>query len=223
MELITYPDREMLAMSLADTLASVLKNCLMVHDHASFCVPGGSSPGETFSALSGVALDWSRVHVFLNDERWVPEGHPRSNTTLIKQTLLTDRAASAVHVPLVNDAPTPEDGIPALAPAFDKELPISLLLLGMGDDMHTASLFPGADRLQEAMAPDAPTLLAMRAEGAGEPRVTLSRRVLATAMETHVLIMGDAKRKVLDRALELDPMEAPIAAFLKTATVHWAA
>lgn len=223
MELVTYPDREMLAMSLADTLASALKNCLLVHDRASFCIPGGSSPGETFAALSGVALDWSRVHVFLNDERWVPEGHPRSNTTLIKQTLLTDKAAAAVHVPLVNDAPTPEEGIPALAPAFEDELPISLLLLGMGDDMHTASLFPGADLLEEAMAPDAPILLPMRAEGAGEPRVTLSRRVLETAMDTHVLIMGDAKREVLERAQGMDPMEAPIAAFLKSATVHWAA
>ncbi|GIT92357.1 6-phosphogluconolactonase [Jannaschia pagri] len=223
MDLIEYPDREMLAMSLADRLASALKNCLMVHDHASFCVPGGTSPGETFAALSGVDLDWARVHVFLNDERWVPEGHERSNTSLLKRTLLTDRAARAVHVPLVNGAATPEEGIPDLSGAFATEFPISLLLLGMGADMHTASLFPGADRLAEAMAPDAPTLVPMRADGAGEPRVTLSRPALATAMETHVLIMGDEKRAVLDKARTMDPMAAPIAAFLKDATVHWAA
>lgn len=222
MELKTYPDREMLAMGLADELASALKNCLLTHEHASFCVPGGSSPGETFSTLSGVDLDWSRVHVFLNDERWVPEGHERSNTALLKRTLLTDRAAKAVHVPLVNDAPTPEEGIPDLAPAFAGELPISLLLLGMGEDMHTASLFPGADRLADAMAEDAPILMPMRADGAGEPRVTLTRRVLASAMDTHVLIMGEAKRAVLDRARKADPMEAPIAAFLRDTTVHWA-
>ncbi|UWQ16248.1 6-phosphogluconolactonase [Jannaschia sp. M317] len=223
MQLIEYPDRELLAMSLADALASALKNCLMVHDHASFCVPGGTSPGETFSALSGTRLDWDRVHVFLNDERWVPEGHARSNTSLLKRTLLTDKASQAVHVPLVNDAATPEEGIPALEKGFDGKLPIALLLLGMGADMHTASLFPGADRLTEAMAPDAPILLPMRAEGAGEPRVTLSRRVLADAMETHILIMGDEKRAVLDQAGAMDPMEAPIAAFLSNATVHWAA
>lgn len=223
MQLIEYPDRELLAMSLADALASALKNCLMVHDHASFCVPGGTSPGETFSALSGTRLDWDRVHVFLNDERWVPEGHARSNTSLLKRTLLTDKASQAVHVPLVNDAATPEEGIPALEKGFDGKLPIALLLLGMGADMHTASLFPGADRLTEAMAPDAPILLPMRAEGAGEPRVTLSRRVLADAMETHILIMGDEKRAVLDQARAMDPMEAPIAAFLSNATVHWAA
>ena len=223
MELIEYPDREMLALSLADRLASSLRTRLEVHDHASLCVPGGSSPGETFASLSGAELDWARVHVFLNDERWVPEGHERSNTSLLKRSLLTDKAAAAVHVPMVNDAPTPEEGIPALAPAFDAVLPISVLLLGMGGDMHTASLFPGADRLEEAMSDDAPILLPMRAEGAGEPRVTLSRRVLADAMETHILIMGADKRAVLEKAHHLDPITAPIAAFLKDATVHWAA
>ncbi|MEL6585885.1 MAG: 6-phosphogluconolactonase [Pseudomonadota bacterium] len=223
MRMVEYPDREFLAMQLADTLAAALRNCLLVHDHASFCVPGGSSPGELFRTLSGATLDWSRVHVFLNDERWVPEGHPRSNTSLLKQTLLTDQAAAAHLVPMVNNAPTPEEGLPALEGGFETELPISLLLLGMGADMHTASLFPGADRLKDAMAPDAPILLPMRANGAGEPRITLTRRVLADAMEIHILIFGDEKRAVLERAQKMDPMDAPISAFLANATVHWAA
>ncbi|MCK0166983.1 6-phosphogluconolactonase [Jannaschia sp. S6380] len=222
MDFRSYPDREMLAMGLADELAAALKNCLLTHDHASFCVPGGSSPGEVFRTLSGVDLEWERVHVFLNDERWVPEGHERSNTSLLKRTLLTDRAASAVHVPMVNDAPTPEDGIPDLSPAFDAELPISVLLLGMGTDGHTASLFPDGDRLRAAMADDAPVLMAMRAEGAEDPRITLTRPVLADAMDTHLLVMGAEKRDVLERARNADPMDMPIAALLGDATVHWA-
>jgi len=124
---------------------------------------------------------------------------------------------------MVNNAPTPEEGLPALEGGFETELPISLLLLGMGADMHTASLFPGADRLKDAMAPDAPILLPMRANGAGEPRITLTRRVLADAMEIHILIFGDEKRAVLERAQKMDPMDAPISAFLANATVHWAA
>lgn len=222
MEFHAYPDREILAMGLADVLASTLKNALISNDHVSFCVPGGSSPGEVFSTLSGAVVDWDRVHVFLGDERWVPEDHPRSNTALLRRTLLVDRAAKAHLVPMVTDAATPEEGLAELGAGFEGELPISLLLLGMGTDMHAASLFPGADRLAEAMAPDAPVLLAMRAEGAGEPRITLSRRVLADAMETHVLILGDEKRAVLEEAEGLDPMEAPINAFLREATVHWA-
>ena len=222
MEMIEYPDREMLAMGLADALSSALKNVLTVHDHVSFCVPGGSSPAETFAALSGARLDWGRVHVFLNDERWVPEAHERSNTSLLKRTLLTDRAEAAVYVPLVSDAATPEEGIPDLLAGIEGELPISVLLLGMGTDGHTASLFPGADLLKQAMAPDAPILLPMRAEVAAEPRVTLTRRVLQDAMGTHVLILGDEKRAVLAKARKADPLEMPIAAFLKEATVHWA-
>lgn len=222
MEFRPYPDREILAMGVADALASTLKNALIANDHASFCVPGGSSPGETFSTLSGAVLEWDRVHVFLGDERWVPESDPRSNTALLRRTLLTDRAAKAILVPMVNDAPTPEEGIPALEPGLEGELPISVLLLGMGTDGHTASLFPGGDRLSEAMAADAPVMLPMRAEAADEPRVTLSRRVLADAMETHVLILGHDKRAVLEEAEGLDPMEAPISAFLRDAIVHWA-
>ncbi|CTQ32871.1 6-phosphogluconolactonase [Jannaschia rubra] len=217
-----YPDRELLAMGLADALAASLKSALNLHDTASFCVPGGSSPGEVFATLSGVSLDWGRVHVFLNDERWVPESDPRSNTALLRRTLLTGNAAEAVLVPMVNDAPTPEAGIPDLVAGFEGELPISLLLLGMGQDMHTASLFPGGDRLAEAMADDAPLLVPMRAPHADEPRVTLSRPVLAGAMETHVLIFGDDKRTAVERAEGMDPMQAPIAAFLRDATVHWA-
>ncbi|WP_299653192.1 6-phosphogluconolactonase [uncultured Jannaschia sp.] len=222
MELITYPDREMLAMGLADRLASGLRTALRANERASLCVPGGTSPDETFRTLSGVALDWKSVNVFLGDERWVREGSDRSNTALLKRTLLTDHAAAAHLVPMVNAAAEPEDGIPDLVPALEAALPISVLLLGMGEDMHTASLFPGADRLAEAMAEDAPILVPMRAEGAEEPRVTLSRRVLVDAMETHILIMGDAKRDALERAQGLDPMQAPVAAFLREACVHWA-
>ncbi|MEM7711703.1 MAG: 6-phosphogluconolactonase, partial [Pseudomonadota bacterium] len=198
-------------------------NCLLTHDRASFCVPGGTSPGEVFSILSGADLDWARIDVFLNDERWVPEDHDRSNTALLKRTLLTDRAAAAYHVPLVNAAGTPEDGIPDLLARFEDSLPISVLLIGMGTDGHTASLFPGGDRLADGLADDAPILLPMRADGAGEPRVTLTAPVLKGAMETHILIMGDEKRAVLDRAASADPMDMPVAAFLKDATVHWAA
>lgn len=222
MNLIEYPDRDMLAMGLADALAGVLRSCLALHDHASLCVPGGSSPGETFSLLSAVPLDWNRVSVFLNDERWVPESDERSNSAMLKRTLLTGQAAAAGFVPLYTDTPTPEDGIPALSQGFEGEFPISLLLLGMGEDAHTASLFPGADRLTDAMADDAPTLMPMRSDAAGVPRITLTAPVLAGAMDTHILIMGAAKRTVIEAAQGADPMEKPIAAFLRGATVHWA-
>ena len=125
-------------------------------------------------------------------------------------------------MPLYADTPEPEQALDALTEALSPHLPIDVLLLGMGADLHTASLFPGADRLAEALAPDAPVLMALRAPGAGEPRVTLTARVLADAMACHILITGAEKRAALDRARGLPAEEAPVNAVLTNATVHWA-
>jgi 6-phosphogluconolactonase len=222
MKFLDYPDRELMMLSLADKLAGELGDFIRREGRASFCVPGGTTPGPVFDVLSGVDVDWGRVSVFLNDERWVPEDSPRSNTRLLRERLLTGKAAAATLVPMVANTETPEDSLESLEKGIAPHLPISVLLLGMGTDMHTASLFSGADRLAEAMASDAPLLLPMRAEGAGEPRVTLTAPVLQGAMNTHVLITGTEKREALEKARGLDPMEAPIKAFLADATVHWA-
>ena len=222
MNLIEYPDRDLMMLDLADTLSSELADCLRRHDSATFCVPGGTTPGPIFDVLSEQALDWERVAVLLNDERWVPEDHPRSNTAQLKARLLTSKAASAKLIPLYTDAETPEEGLDELMRGLDGHLPISVLLLGMGPDMHTASLFPGADNLAAALDAHAPPLMAMRAEGAGEPRITLTAPVLSGAMSTHIVITGADKRAAIERAAHLPAIEAPIRAVLGGATVHWA-
>lgn len=222
MNLVEYPDREMLMINLADRLASELKSAVMTHERATFSVPGGTTPGPVFDLLSAVDLDWDRIAVVLNDERWVPESSPRSNTRLLRERLLVGKAAAAHLVPLRADTPEPEAALEALAEALKPHLPISVLLLGMGADMHTASLFPGADRLTEALDPQAPPLMAMRAPGAGEPRITLTAPVLQGAFSTHLLICGAEKRAALERARQLPPEEAPVRAVLSNATVHWA-
>jgi 6-phosphogluconolactonase len=160
--------------------------------------------------------------VFLNDERWVGEDSPRSNTGLLRARLLCGPAAKAKLVPLYSPAAQPEDQLAALAEGLAPHLPISVLLLGMGADMHTASLFPGADLLTQALAADAPPLMALRAEAAGEPRVTLTAPVLQAAEAIHILITGAEKRAAIERARNLPPELAPIRAVLDNATVHWA-
>ncbi len=223
MNFVEYPDREMMMIDLANVLAGELNAALMNHETASLAVPGGSTPGPIFDALCAASLDWDRVRVLLTDERWVPENSPRSNTALVRERLLTGRAAAARYVPLYAAADAPEDRLDELSAAVEAQLPLSVALLGMGDDMHTASLFPGADRLAEALAPDAPVLMAMRAPGAPEPRVTLTARVLDDAISKHLVITGPAKREALDKAQSLgDPMQAPVCAVLSEATVHWA-
>jgi len=221
MQIKDYPDAEMMMMDLANQIAGELKNRLLVHDYASFAVPGGTTPGPIFDSLSAVDLDWARVHVMLTDERWVPETSDRSNTRLLRERLLVGRAAAAKYVPLYADAPTPEEKLPELAANLDAELPISVMLLGMGADMHTASIFPGADQLDLALHGD-DNLVAMRAPGAPEPRITLSVKVLKSAMSRHIVIIGAEKRAALEKARHLPPQEAPVAAVLNGSIIHWA-
>ncbi len=100
---------------------------------------------------------------------------------------------------------------------------MSLLLLGMGADMHTASLFPNGEGVGKAMASDAPLLCAVQPADQDMVRVTLPLHVLNGSMSTHVVIFGDDKRAAVERAQSLPPEEAPIGAVLANATVHWAA
>lgn len=221
MDFKEYPDAEMMMMDLADILASELKNALLSHDRVTLAVPGGTTPGPIFDSLCAANLGWDRVHVMLTDERWVAETSERSNTRLLQQRLLVDKASAATYVPLYADAPTPEEKLPALAAHIAPMLPINVMLLGMGADMHTASIFPEADQLDLALH-GKDVLVAMRAPGAPEPRITLSAGVLKGAMSRHIVIIGDEKRAALEKARHLTPKEAPIAAVLNGATVHWA-
>lgn len=220
MHLETYPDSEMMMIDLANRIAGELNTCLLEHDWASFAVPGGTTPGPMFDALSAADLDWSRVHVLLTDERRVPADHPRSNERLVRERLLTGRAAAAKFVRLV---PETDDDWPRLYETLDQETPISVLLLGMGADMHTASLFPGAPELEAALSSDADPIMAVTPPGDDlEPRLSLTAPVLRGAMTTHILITGEEKRAALDNVRKLTPKEAPVAAVLNDATVHWA-
>lgn len=222
MILNVYPDGEMMAIAVANHLAGELTVALEVKERALFVVPGGTTPGPIFDALCDTDLDWGRVDVLLSDERWVPEAHLRSNTRLIRDRLLVGRAAAARYLPLYARAERPETVLADLECNIVPALPIDVALLGMGTDMHVASLFPDGDMLEAALAPDAPVLVAMRAPSQPDTRVSLSARVLARAMRLHIVITGTAKRAALDRARALDARQAPVRAVLDEATVHWA-
>jgi 6-phosphogluconolactonase len=136
--------------------------------------------------------------------------------------LLVNRAAAARLLPLYMEADQPEQVLGELETMIAPELPIAVLLLGMGADMHTASLFPGAEKLSEGLAPDAPILMPIRATTTQETRVSLSARVLDGALRKHVVIIGAEKRAAFEKAQGLDAIEAPIRAVLTGADVHWA-
>ncbi|MDK3018471.1 6-phosphogluconolactonase [Pseudodonghicola flavimaris] len=221
MKIVEYPDREMLAIDLATQLAGELKMHLMAHETAALAVPGGTTPGAVFDALCAADLEWERVHVLPTDERWVAPDHPRSNGRLIRDRLITHRAERAAFLPLWAPAETPEQALAAITARIAPELPISVLLLGMGEDMHTASLFPGAAGLAEALAEDAAPLAVLRPDTVPEARISLSAPVLAGAMSKHLVLYGAGKRAALEKALTLPPEEAPVQAILQGTTVHW--
>ena len=222
MEFITYPDRDLQALALARQVGSDLRAALGRRDRAVLAVPGGTTPGALFDLLGGQDLDWSRVVILPTDERWVAEGDARLNARLIQGRLMTDAAAAAAYVPLHGAGERPEEGLAAITAAVAQVLPIDVLVLGMGADGHVASLFPGADRLAEGLAPDAPPVLPIRAPAAPEPRLTLTLPVLRRAFAVHLLITGADKRAVIEGARGADPMDLPVAAILDQATVHWA-
>lgn len=222
MEFLEYADTDMLMLSLAQRLSRDLREAMGRHERVLFAVPGGTTPGPVFDMLSAVDLEWERVDVIPGDERWVAEDNARSNAALIRARLIRDKARAARLIPLFRPVATPEEAIDDLTAEITPLLPVDVALVGMGADMHTASLFPGADGLARALAADAPPVLPITAPGAPEPRVTLSAPVLRGAWALHVVITGDEKRAALEKARKLDPMQAPISALLPEAIVHWA-
>ena len=218
MNLITYPDSDLLYVDLASRLAGELRTALAAEEVVALAVPGGTTPGPVFDELCAADLDWARVRVILTDERRVPPDHARSTERLVRERLLASRAAAATFVRLVPEGDGMDDVIAALEPL----LPIDVMLLGMGSDMHTASLFPGSPDLEAALDRAAPPVMMVEATGDLEPRITLTGPVLAGAISTHVVIRGEDKRAALEKARHLKPAEAPIATVLGAADIHWA-
>ncbi|UGB38153.1 6-phosphogluconolactonase [Frateuria soli] len=225
----TFTDGHALAVALAERVADRLRAGLLERDFALLAVSGGRTPLHFFDLLSQAPLDWSRVHVTLVDERWVDERDPRSNARLVREHLLRHGAAAARFVPLYTGAATPEQGQAEAGRRIRAlPLPFDAVVLGMGQDGHTASFFPGGDRLAAALDPDEPGgVLPMRAPGAGEPRITLTLPTLLDTRHLFLHIEGENKREVLAQArLGLGeaanyPIRAVLARSPVPADVYW--
>jgi 6-phosphogluconolactonase len=220
----SFTDCHALAAALAERIAGQLREAIAARGAAVLAVSGGSTPKHLFERLSHAELDWSRVTVTLVDERWAPESSDRSNARLVKAMLLKGAAAAASFVPLYEDgAATPEAGLAAVEARLAK-LPSTFdaVILGMGGDGHTASFFPGGDRLAEALDLDGKArVLPMNAQGAGEPRITFTLPALLDTRALYVHIEGEAKRQLIaDARLGLGAAaDYPIRAVLTQARV----
>jgi 6-phosphogluconolactonase len=216
----SFPDGKTLAKAFAQWTAELLRASIDKRGEALLIVSGGTTPKRYFAALALEDVDWSHVTITLADERRVPDDSPRSNARLVRETLLRERAAAARFVRLADTRLAPDVEL-ANANARIAELPFpaDLVVLGMGDDGHTASWFPGGDNLEQAIDPNTPALvLPMRAPDAAEPRLTLTARVILGACALALHVEGSEKLKILERALSAGPIEdMPIRAALRGA------
>lgn len=234
-------DRAALANVLANDVAAQLRQRLSLHGVATLVVSGGSTPVDFLKALSAIELDWASVSVTLADERWVPADDADSNETLVRKHLLQGPGASATVVPLFEAGVSVEEAQPKVNDRLagilrsresadvsdDQQNPQgAVVVLGMGADGHTASLFPNTEGLSAALDPDTEALcIPMHPTTVSQGRMSLTLAALTSDTSLFLHITGDEKRSVLEAALgSRDVLAAPVAALFRTRApaVYWA-
>lgn len=196
MSVHVYPSPDSLASAAADHIAKYLNSA---DRNVTFGLAGGGTPAATYAELADRTIDWSQVTMWLGDERWVPHGHPDSNTLMARRTLADRVVARCV-------APNTAFGDPADAAAeySDSLLDVfhdgrpDLILLGIGDDGHTASLFPGTEALEATIG----VYLANWVASKDVWRLTASMPLLWSARELVFLVQGEGKAGVLSQIID---------------------
>ena len=211
-----FADREALFDAAAAGLARALSDGLDARGRAAAVLTGGQTPAPVYDRLSAADLDWRRVSLTLSDERWVETGSPDSNEGMVRRRLLTGRTAQAGFVSLKTAAADLEAGARAAAAAIRGLFPADVVLLGMGEDGHIASLFPGDPILSSALdLDDSRQVVAVPVSGLAPftPRLSLTLAALLDARLVLLLGAGEAKATILAR-IGADPAYDPPAASL---------
>jgi 6-phosphogluconolactonase len=224
-----FPDPATLTEALASDIVAALQSALNSRRSASLALSGGRSPVALFERLSSVELDWRRVGITLTDERWVETTSSDSNEHLVREHLLRNAAASASFIGLKSDAAQPDTGAASSWCAImHLPRPFDYVLLGMGDDGHTASLFPHAAGLGAALDPgQPPACVAMAAPLSPRARISLNLSALLDSRCIGLLMLGSGKWASYERAALNGPAEEmPVRAVLRQqrvpVSVYWA-
>ncbi len=212
MQLHSFEKADLLTNDLAIRLTHILQEAIIQRGQAFLVVSGGKTPVDLFKVLAKTNISWDKVTVILADERCVPLEAESRNERLVKQFLLQDKAISAHFISLYCEKDQQlEKAIKkiALLPTFDA------VILGIGEDGHTASLFPCADELNLGLDENAKAALYVNPKTAPHQRVSLSKKRLLDSRAIFFHIVGENKLSVLHQAMaEPDPMVMPVSAFL---------
>jgi 6-phosphogluconolactonase len=221
-------DRQELATTLARRVAQRLREGLQTRGAASLVLSGGSTPVRFLEALREERLNWKDVVVTLTDERWVDPRDSASNEAMVHRCLLVGEAAAARFVSLKSAGPSPLAGREEVARRLaDVPRPFDFVVAGMGEDAHTASIFPGMPGVDRALRRDNPERV-MPAEAPAPPhaRITLTLAALADCRELALLIHGSAKYAILEESRDAERSHAPVVALLEAVgdrgRVFWA-
>jgi 6-phosphogluconolactonase len=200
MNLRTFDNKEDLEQDLANRMAEVMRLAIIKHGDARILLSGGSTPFCVYQKLAEMDLDWTRVYVGLVDDRMVPLDHPSSNFGVLKSVF--DRAIQAgAHVfPMVQTDDWSEnlELVREEYQIFAER--IDYTILGMGNDGHTASLFPNDPASEADLSSDERTLLYTQAPVEPKHRMTCSLAFLAQAKNTTLMLVGEEKLNVLRQA-----------------------
>jgi 6-phosphogluconolactonase len=216
-ELRRFGSTHALESEVASDIASQLARAITARGRAGLLVSGGHSPAGLFEQLRTQALDWSRVSIALVDERWVEPTDPASNERFVREALLRDGVAAARFFGLKNPAPSPELGAAAAWNKAQIPRPVDVTVLGMGDDGHMASLFPGSPNLKSALDLEAPEgCIGMWSPSAPHARLSLNLRALLDSRQILIFILGEAKLRTYGAACGPGPVEEmPVRAVLR--------
>ena len=209
---------ETLAVDLSQNIGQILIEAIEERGRASLAVSGGSTPKPLFEELSLLNLDWSKVDLTLVDDRWVDSDHKDSNELLIKTHFIKNKASKVNFVPLKNDAKNAKEGASLSEEALKSfAMPFDLIILGMGEDGHTASLFPCSDELPIGMDLNIKSLLvATTPKTAPYERISLTAKSIFDAKKIFLHLNGSAKLHTLEEVMIIrDSSKMPIYAFLE--------
>ncbi len=225
----TKYNRELVDSELKEAIINALKDEIQAFGSASLLVSGGSTPKRLFELISYEPIEWNKVTVSLVDERFLPNGHADQNGELLKEFLLKNQASRANYIPLVFDPSDIENNLKMAISAFENiRRPFTVVVLGMGIDGHTASLFPDSPMLDTAMNKgSSEVLLNITTPSSPYSRITFTRKVLLDAKNLFLHYYGNEKKKILDSVLDsINQDKFPISGFVNQKenplNIYWA-
>lgn len=212
-----FPNAKALEHALVGEIRVDLEEAIQARGSVSLVVSGGRTPANLLRQLGEEALDWSRVDITLADERWVDVSSESSNERMVRETLLSGAAGKARFAGLKNASADVPHGLDWTWRALTRIVrPFDVVLLGMGEDGHTASLFPTSTGIAAALDASAePACVAMQAPTAPHDRISLNLPALLDARRIVLHIVGTGKWQVYQKALERGPVvDCPVRGIL---------